>query len=145
MRGRVSTGVACLVVIVGCAAAPARRVPVGPVPRHIPVLRNAAARGELVRIDLQHHVAEFRLSCGWYLRPKHKVRLKLWRVDLTSIRAFLWETKPGEPAAGHVVSVPLLTWQRWAAKFGWSGTLRLGADGSSISNGPSTDICAGVL
>ena len=107
-----------------------------------PILRNAFALAELARLDPRSDVAEFRISCGWYYAPRRKLRAGLWKVRLEGL-TFGWETNQANPGAGHVESISLTTWKRRAIN-GWSGTLRLRRGTGTLSNGPTTDICAGV-
>jgi hypothetical protein len=116
----------------------------GPTAPRVPTLRNAAALGVLIHIDAPRGLAEFRISCGWYYSPKEKVRVGLWKVDLRHL-SFGDESNPANMAAGHVNTVPLKSWEHWAALRGWSGTLRLRELDGYLSNGPTTDICAGDL
>jgi hypothetical protein len=117
---------------------------VGSIPASVQPLMRAAALGVLVRIDPKRHEAEFRISCGWHYAPKTKIRRGLWKVSLRRLR-FGWETNLANPAAGHVETVSLSTWETRATTRGWRGTLRLSDSGGGLSNGPTTDICAGVL
>ena len=116
----------------------------GPDAPRVPTLRNAAALGVLVRIDEPRQVAEFRISCGWYYSPKERVRSGLWKVDLRHLSVGE-ESNPANMAAGHVNTVSLKSWEHWAALRGWSGTLSLRERDGYLSNGPTTDICAGDL
>ena len=122
----------------------ARPVPVHTIASNIPALRQAAALGKVVAIDPKADVAEFRIRCGWYYKPKRKVRIGLWKVELRGL-SFGWETYPTGPASGISHAVSLKTWERQAELHGWSGTLWLATGNPYISNGPTTDICGGVL
>lgn len=119
-------------------------VVVGPVPARVPVLRNAAALGSVVRLDPAKHEAEVRVSCGWHYTPRTRVQRGLWTISLRNV-ALEWETNAAHPSAGHVVRVSLAEWEHLVESRGWHGTLRLKATGGSLSNGPTTDICAGVF
>jgi len=109
-----------------------------------PVLSNAVALATAVAIAPGGHVAEFRLRCGWYLHPKRRVRPGLWRVSLNGA-AFSFETYPNGTASGISHTETRRQWVRMTEGSGWSGTLHLSPTGSEIGNGPTTDICAGVL
>jgi hypothetical protein len=127
--------------ILGCTRA-AETTPtphVGPIPKHVPFLRDAFALGTLTRIDPVSAVAEFKLSCGWYYAPRRKLRPGLWKVRLRGL-TFAWAASP----ARSVASVSLAKWERRSRLAGWSGSLRLRAGTGNLSNGPTTDICAGV-
>jgi hypothetical protein len=117
---------------------------VHPIPSSIPTLRNAVALGKLVLIDSASGVAAFRVKCGWYVKPKRKVVAGLWKVTFRGVE-FGWETYPNGPASGISHTVSRATWQQLAQRDGWSGTLYLAGRTRFISNGPTTDICAGVL
>lgn len=119
-------------------------VPVHAIATTIPILRDAAALGKAVALDPQAAVAEFRIACGWYVKPKRRVRRGLWTVKLRGV-SFQWETYPAGPASGISHSVSLETWERRAELHGWTGTLRLASPKPYLSNGPTTDICGGVL
>jgi hypothetical protein len=110
----------------------------------VPTLRAAGALGVLVHVDRTHHLAEFRISCGWYYSPKRKVRAGRWKVDLRHLD-FGSESNRADMAAGRVNAVSLENWEHWSSLRGWSGTLRLRGRGGSLSDGPTTDICAGDL
>jgi hypothetical protein len=134
-------------VLLACAGAVASVLVTaarGPTTSRVPTLRNAAALGVLVRVDAPHGLAEFRISCGWYYSPKEKVRSGLWKVDLRHL-SFGEESNQANMAAGHVNTVSRKSWEHWAALRGWSGTLRLRERDGYLSNGPTTDICAGDL
>jgi hypothetical protein len=135
-----------LTSVIVCASALGANQPVrgGPIPPRVPALQNAAALGVLVRLDAARGFAEFRISCGWYYSPKKKVRAGLWKVDLRHL-TFGEESNPANPGAGHVNTVSRKSWEHWSALRGWSGTLRLREPGGFLSNGPTTDICAGIL
>jgi hypothetical protein len=133
-----------LVVVTATALAAGTAAYVIALPSGIRVLRNAAALGTLVRIDPESGFAEFRVSCGWYYTPRKKVRPGVWRVDLRHLD-FGSASNLANLAQSHVQSVPLKKWQEDAKQRGWSGTLRLSDGGGGLSNGPTTDICAGVL
>jgi hypothetical protein len=110
----------------------------------MPTLRDAAVLGKVVAIDPKADVAEFRIKCGWYYKPKRRVRIGLWKVELRGV-GFAWETYPNGPASGISHAISLKTWERQTKLHGWTGTLRLITGNRSISNGPTTDICGGVL
>ena len=110
----------------------------------IPTLRNAVALGTLVAIDSKADLAEFRIGCGWYINPKRKTRIGLWRVALRGL-SFEWETYPAGAASGISHPFTLKRWERWAESDGWSGTLYLSRRDGFLTNGPTTDICAGIL
>ncbi len=95
-------------------------------------------------IDPKADVAEFRIRCGWYLKPKRKVRPGLWKVGLRGL-SFEWESYPAGPASGISHAETLTAWERSAELHGWSGTLFLSGRKSFLTNGPTTDICAGTL
>jgi hypothetical protein len=133
------------------------RVPVHPIPSAVPALHGAVALGTLVALDPKADVAEFRLRCGWYaargkptdLRatiPKHKLRPGLWKVALRRF-SFNTETYPNGPASGIANATTLNAWERYASRFGWHGTLFLPSGWATpfLSDGPTTDICRGVL
>jgi hypothetical protein len=139
----------CLIsaVVLSVASAQASGpVAVGSISSTIPSLRNAAAIGTLVRLDPRSHTAEFRIKCGWYYSPKKRIRRGLWKVSLQRT-SFGWETNPENPAApdAHVRAISRGSWERLATSRGWSGSLRLMPPTGDISNGPTTDICAGVF
>ena len=143
---RLGVCICCALALVVADAQASGRVPVGSISATTPSLRGAAAIGTLVRLDLRSHTAEFRIKCGWFYAPKKRVRSGLWRVSLLH-KSFGWETDLGNPAApdAHVQAVSLSTWERLARSRGWSGSLRLLTPTGNISNGPTTDICAGTL
>jgi hypothetical protein len=145
MRTYVALAVA-LVASTACASALGTAEPgrVGAIPPSVPTLRNAAALGALVRVDPKRRLAEFRISCGWYYKPKRRVHRRLWKVDLRHL-TFGWESNLSNAGAGHVETVSLKTWEHRSELRGWSGTLRLTGRGGNLSNGPTTDICAGSL
>jgi hypothetical protein len=134
---------ASLVVAAILASTLVRPAP-GPIPRDVPTLRDAVALGTLVRIDRVAHVAELRVSCGWHLAPRRKLRPGLWKVGLRHLDLG-WETNLRHPELGSVETVSLATWEARATSAGWSGTLRLTGRGGGLSNGPTTDVCAGVV
>ena len=127
----------------GALATPRPRV-VHSVPSSIPTLRNAVALGTLVLLDPKTGVAGFHVTCGWYVKPKRRVRVGLWRVALRAVQ-FNWETYPNGPASGVAHTVSISTWEDLAKHDGWSGTLYLAGRSQFLTNGPTTDICAGVL
>jgi hypothetical protein len=136
----------CLISAVVLSVARAQAsgpVAVGSIASTIPSLRNAAAIGTLVRLDPRSHTAEFRIKCGWYYSPKKRIRRGLWKVSLRRT-SYGWETNPENPAA-HVRAISRGSWERLATSRGWSGSLRLTAPTGDISNGPTTNICAGAL
>jgi hypothetical protein len=135
----------------------ANRVPTRSIPSTVPTLRGAVALGTLVALDSKVDVAEFRIRCGWYSRrgkaseqlasvPLHRLRPGLWKVFLRGF-SFNMETYPNGPASGIANPTSLNVWERYVARFGWSGTLFLpsGWNEPFLSNGPTTDICRGVL
>ena len=107
-------------------------------------MSGAVALGTLVAIDPVAHVAEFRIGCGWYIRPKHKTRIGLWKVVLRGL-SFEFETYSGGPASGINHTESLASWERSVERTGWSGTLYLALSHGFLTDGPTTDICAGVL
>lgn len=121
-------------------------VPIGRIENTVPTLRSAIALGQLRRIDIHAEFAEFRIKCGWKQRTDQKVRPGVWKVDLHRV-SFGWETNPSNPAAprARVEIISFTKWVRRAQTKGWAGSLRLSAKGGSLSNGPTTDICGGVL
>ena len=131
-------------VAVAASAASARAPTVGAIAPGVPLLRDAFALGTLIRIDPKSGMAEFRISCGWYYAPRRKLRAGVWKVRLPGL-TFDWERNLGNPRARlhPVEAVSLTTWERRAERGGWSGTLRLG-NSRNLSNGPTTDICAGI-
>jgi len=150
----VVTTLAVLVVIAGVAAA-TPRVRVGPIDPARRTLKGAIALATLVAVDPRSKLAEFRISCGWYAAPgpasstrawlaKGKLRPGLWNVNLRGV-SFGWETYPNGPASGIWHPVSLRTWERQAELHGWSGHLWFATRNGEISNGPTTDICGGVL
>lgn len=133
------------------------RVPVHPIGVSVPTLRNVVALGTLVALDPRSDVAEFRIRCGWYAArgkptdsqatmPKRKLRAGLWKVALRGF-SFNAETYPNGPASGIAHEATLKAWERRAARLGWVGTLFLPAGWNNpfLSDGPTTDICHGVL
>ena len=154
MTHRMVSCVALVAALVALAAEPpapaatriAPHVAVGAIPSIVPMLRNAAALGTLVRIDPKRRLAEFRVSCGWYYSPKRKVHRGLWKIDLTHL-SFGWEANPANPASPNAAVTPisLRAWEHRAELRGWSGTLSLAGHAGDLSNGPTTNICAGVL
>jgi hypothetical protein len=151
----------CPAVTSAAAATPAhlRPTPVHAIAESLPTLRNAVALATLVAIDPKTHVAEFRINCGWYiklvgkeqyLRPTRKVRIGHWRVELRGLY-FQFETYPNGPVSGIAHQESLREWESSAEASGWSGTLNLFhtsgpiAPEGFIADGPTTDICAGVL
>jgi hypothetical protein len=108
------------------------------------VLRNAAANAVLVALDPATARAQVRLTCGWYYAPKRRVAPSLWNIDLHGA-GFAWESYPSGPASGISHQESRARWERQALLHGWSGTLRFTKQGLSMSDGPTTDICAGVL
>jgi hypothetical protein len=154
-------GVLLSVTAVDTAASETRwsrgRVPVHPIGISVPVLHDAVALGTLVALDPKSDVAEFRIRCGWHAArgkptdpqatmPKRKLRIGLWKVALRGF-AFNIETYPNGPASGIAHTATLKAWERHAAHTGWTGTLFLPAGWSKpfLSDGPTTDICHGVL
>jgi hypothetical protein len=88
-------------------------------------------------------VGELKVSCGWYYAPRRKLRAGLWKVRLREL-TFGWESNPAHPGKGSVATVSLRTWERRVRVDGWSGSVRLRHTGGRLSNGPTTDICAGI-
>jgi hypothetical protein len=132
-------------------------VPVRSIRSAVPALRGAVALGTLVALDPKTDVAEFRIRCGWYARrgkpneqlatvPQRKLRPGLWKVALRGF-AFNVETYPNGPASGIANPISLHAWERRVARFGWTGSLWIASGWSSpvLSDGPTTDICRGVL
>ena len=124
--------------------------------RSVPTLRGAVAVGRLVAVNSRTNVAEFRISCGWLaqpgassgsraLIPTRKLHPGLFRVFLRRA-TFNVETYPAGPASGIANAVTLKAWER-TVRVGWTGSLYVpsGAAGPFLSNGPTTDICHGVL
>lgn len=124
------------------AAAP--RPGIHPIPTNLATLRDAVARGTLIAIDPRARVAEVRIKCGWYIRPKRRTRAGLWRVPLSGL-TFEWESYPNGPASGISHTESITSWERRAEHNGWSGTLYLSTRNGLLTDGPTTDICAGVL
>jgi hypothetical protein len=119
-------------------------VAVGVISSKVPTLWSAAAIGTLIRIDPSSHFAEFHVSCGRYVPTMRQVGPGFWKVNLRRA-TFGWETSPTNMSEGSVQSVSLIRWATWARQEGWKGSLRLYGRGAWLSNGPTTDICAGVL
>jgi hypothetical protein len=158
----IRTGVSWVVsltlgVSLALAVDAAGRIPSRPIEASIPALRNAVALGTLVALDPRSDVGEFRIRCGWYAArgkptdpqatmPKRKLRAGLWRVALRGF-AFNIETYPNGPVSGIAHTATLKAWERYVIVHGWKGTLFLPSGWSKpgLSDGPTTDICAGVL
>jgi hypothetical protein len=157
----VTLGVLPLQAAVATAASDMHRqlspVPVHPIKVSVPSLQNAVALGTLVALDPKSDVAEFRIRCGWYAArgkpadpratmPKRKLHPGLWKLALRGF-AFSIETYPNGPASGIAHVATLNTWERYSARAGWAGTLFLPAGWNKpfLSDGPTTDICRGVL
>jgi len=132
-------------------------VPVRSIPSTVPALRGAVALGTLVALDPKADVAEFRIRCGWYARrgkptdpeatmPQRKLRPGLWKVALRGF-AFNVETYPNGPASGIAHDAAINAWERYVVRAGWTGTLFLasGWNAPFVSDGPTTDICRGIL
>jgi len=123
-------------------------VAIGPIPSSVPTLFGVAALGKLVALDPKAKEGEFRLRCGWYFTPKRRIRPGLWKVSLRGV-SFNSETYPNGPASGIAHSVSVASWERGVRLEGWTGELYLklgrGFYAPFLSNGPGTDICAGVL
>jgi hypothetical protein len=136
----------CSVATTAAAETPRhpRPTPVRAIAPDLPTLRGAVALATVVAIDPKTDVAEFRIKCGWYLKPKHKVRIGHWKVALRGL-SFEFETYPNGPSSGINHPESLKHWVRSAKAFGWSGTLYLSRHDPFLSDGPTTDICAGVL
>lgn len=135
----------------------ARPTPVRAIASSLPTLRNAVVLATLVAIDPKSDLAEFRTRCGWYIklvgkeqyvRPRSKVRLKEWKLSLRGL-SFDFETYPNGPISGINHPESLKQWERHAVAFGWSGSVHLfplrGWGRGSVGDGPTTDVCAGVL
>jgi hypothetical protein len=154
-------GVLTSVATVGTAACGTRgsagRVAVHPIESSIRALHDAVALGTLVALDPTSDVAEFRIRCGWYAArgkptdpqatmPKRKLHAGLWKVALRGF-AFNAETYPNGPASGIAHGTTLNAWERYVTRTGWTGTLflPLGWSKPFLSDGPTTDICRGVL
>jgi len=136
------------------------RVPTHSISSSVPTLRGAVALGTLVALDPKADVAEFRIRCGWYARrgkpseqlatvALRKLQPGLWKVALRGF-AFNMETYPNGPASGIANRASLSVWERYVRRFGWRGTLFLASGWSGpyfpyLSDGPTTDICRGVL
>lgn len=150
-----------MVCVAGTATSGTQRnldsVPVHPIGSGVPTLHNAVALGTLVALDPKSDVAEFRIRCGWYAArgkptdrqatmPKRKLHPGLWKVALRGF-AFNIETYPNGPVSGVAHEASLKTWERHTARAGWTGTLFLpfGWNEPFLSDGPTTDICRGVL
>ena len=157
----VTVGVLLAATAVDAAASEARRsgggVPIHPIEMTIPALHGAVALGTLVALDPKSHVAEFRIRCGWYAvrgkptdpqatMPKRKLRPGLWKVALRGF-AFNIETYTNLPTSGMAHAATLKAWERHVARSGWKGSLFLAAGWNKpfLSDGPTTDICHGVL
>jgi hypothetical protein len=115
-------------------------------------LNNAVALGTLVSLDRSTAVATFRISCGWHVskgwRATTKLRPGLYTV---SVRGGLFNNEivdaSGPPGNGVANEVNLSTWERYVARPGWTASLHLGSPSGKpyLSDGPTTDICNGVL
>lgn len=145
-----------LVLVMATGGLAATGAPLRSIPSTVPALRGAVALGTLAALDPKADVAEFRIRCGWYARrgtptdPQATIRVRrlrpgLWKVGLRGF-AFTLETSPNGPASGIAHPASLNAWERYVVRFGWTGSLRL-ASGSkpSLSDGPATDICRGIL
>lgn len=154
-------GVLLVAAAVGMASSSTHRnldrVPVHPIQSSVPALHNAVALGTLVGLDPKSEVAEFQIRCGWYAArgkptdpqatmPKRKLHAGLWKVALRGF-AFNVETYPNGPASGIAHGTTLNAWERYVTRTGWTGTLflRLGWSKPFLSDGPTTDICRGIL
>jgi hypothetical protein len=112
-------------------------------------LHHAVTRGTLVAVNRETDVAEFRISCGWYISKggsaTAKVRPGIYSVSLRgayiNVEAGVDPAVPGSGAANHV---SLASWERWTRP-GWKAWLSSGSTKSYLSDGPSTDICHGVI
>jgi hypothetical protein len=150
-----------MLTCVGSAASDTRlgagAVPVRPIARNVPALDNAVAVGTLVAIDPKSEVAEFRIHCGWYAKrgkptdpqatmPERKLRAGLWKVNLRGV-SFNIESYPSGPASGIAHKATLKSWERYVSRSRWTGTLFFAGGWSKpfLSDGPTTDICGGVL
>jgi hypothetical protein len=128
------------------AEAPAPRPSVHAIPAAIPTLRGAVALGTLVAIGPGAREAEFRIGCGWYVAPRRRVKLGLWKVSLRGVGFNLESYGKNGPGSGVAHSVGLRTWESYVLQHGWSGALWLTSDSQPyITNTPTTDICAGQL
>ena len=135
---------AVLAVTTAAVGASTPRPGIHTLPADLPTLRNAAARGMLIAIDPRARLGEFRIKCGWYLHPKRRTRSGLWKVPLTGL-TFEWESYPNGPASGISHTESFASWRQRAEQHGWSGTLFLSKNNGFLTDGPTTDICAGVL
>jgi hypothetical protein len=133
------------------------RVPVHPIASNVRALHGAVAMGTLVALDLKSDVAEFRIRCGWYAArgkpadpqptiPIRRLKPGLWKVALHGF-GFNIETYPNGPASGIAHDATLKAWERYSGRNGWTGTLFLASGWNKplLSDGPTTDICHGVL
>jgi len=149
-RRRISVVAALLVVVAVAVPLAGSLRPSGATfkPARPIVLRNAVALGTLVSINRRTDVAEFRISCGWHAtrsgRATTKVPPVLYRVLLRRA-AFTVESgvNPRIPGSGFATDPSLSAWERWERP-GWRASLRLYKT-SWLSDGPTTNICAGVL
>ena len=140
----VVTALAVLLTTVAAHGATPPRPAIHALPANLPTLRNAVALGTLIALDPHAHAAEFRVTCGWFFHPKHRARPGLWKVDLGGL-AFEWESYPDGPASEINHTESFASWRRRAEQSGWSGTLYLSRSNGFLTDGPTTDICAGVL
>ncbi len=114
-------------------------------------LSNAVALGTLVSLDLRKGVGVFRISCGWHTKDWHattRVQPGLYSVSLRGGRFNVEIVDPsGPPGNGVAHEENLATWERWDARPGWTASLYLGWASRTpyFSDGPTTDICGGVL
>ena len=128
------------------AEAPAPGPSVHAIPAAIPTLRGAVALGSLVVIEPAAREAEFRIGCGWYVAPKRRVKLGLWKVSLRGVAFNLESYGKNGPESGVAHPVGLQTWESYVLQHGWSGAIWLKPGSQpSITNTPTTDICAGQL
>jgi len=128
------------------AEAPAPRPSVHAIPATIPTLRGAVALGTLVAIEPGAREAEFRIGCGWYVAPKRRVKLGLWKVSLQGVAFNLESYGKNGPESGVAHSVGLRAWESYVLQHGWSGAIWLKSRSQPyITNTPTTDICAGQL
>jgi len=94
----------------------------------------------VVSVDPAEDSAVFRVTCGWRVHPKRKLKAGLWRVSLRGVTLSLG------PMMGPIRTVRLAEWFQYVRQKGWSGWLALDWNGGSVaSNGGTTDICHGVL
>jgi len=126
----------------------------------LPTLHGAAAFVTLVAVDRTTDMAEFRVRCGVFVRfaspstgtiPPRKlaraeVRPGLYRASLRG--GSFWVSVYADTPTGALPSsgnqVTLAAWER-DAPIGSGWQFRTGAAGPYVGNGPTTDMCHGVL